>query len=119
MHNERIEKAVKEYAGMSISDLRRLAGVSDLHQTAADAVSDTIRVITGIEDDLRSKITWARRDLQTAADALDAGYALNPCGVLQTNGHEIDILAARRDDAYTRLRAACRTAAALPATDSD
>ena len=118
MH-EAIEKAVKEYSGMPISGLRRFAGVSDLHDIAADAVSDAIRVITGIEDDLRSKITWAQRDLQTAADALGAGYALNPCGVLHTNGHEIDILAARRDDAYARLKAACRTAAALPAPDSD
>jgi hypothetical protein len=117
MH-EAIEKTIKEYARMSASDLDTFARISDLHQVTADAISDIVRVITSIEENLRSKISWAQRDLQTAADALDAGHEINPCGVLQTNGQQIDVLAARRDDAYARLKAACRTAAALPVPDS-
>src|SRR5947209_7520941 len=114
MH-EAIEKAIKEFARMSASDLDTFARISDLHQVTADAISDIVRVITSIEENLRSKISWAQRDLQTAPDA---GHEINPCGVLQTNGQQIDVLAARRDDAYARLKAACRTAAALRVPDS-
>ena len=112
-----IEKTVTEHTGMTMSDLEHLATISDLHQTAVDHMRSAARAITSIEDQLRAAISSARRDLDTAWAALDAGYSINPGGILQSTGHEIDLLAARRHDAYARLVAACRTAAALPQPD--
>lgn len=114
MYIAAIEKVVTEYAGCTIRDLQQLTEVSDLHKSVVDAVDDAVRNITRIEDDLRANINTAQRDLRTAVAQLDAGYAINPCGILQNTSREIDMLAARRADAYTRLTAACRAAAALP-----
>jgi hypothetical protein len=115
MYISATEKAIAENAGLAVKDLEDFAAVSDLHEIAVDGVTAAARTIHAIEDDLRAKIKAARRDLDTAEAALDAGYAINPCGVLQSTATMIDMLAARRADAYTRLMAACRTVAALPA----
>jgi hypothetical protein len=109
------EKAITENAGLAIADLSRFAEISDLHGHVADEVIETARLITRIENDLHAKISAARRDLDRADAALTAGEAINERGVLQYTATEIDMLAARRADAYTRLAAACRTATALPA----
>jgi hypothetical protein len=115
MYVSATEKAIAENAGLAVGDLRRFAEISDLHGHVADAVIDAARLITRIEDDLRARIGAARRDLDRADAALTAGEAINERGVLQYTATEIDMLAARRADAYTRLAAACRTATALPA----
>jgi hypothetical protein len=116
MYVSATEKAIAENAGLAIDDLSRFAEISDLHGQVADEVIETARLITRIEDDLHAKISAARRDLDRADAALMAGEAINERGVLQYTATEIDMLAARRADAYTRLAAACRTATALPAS---
>jgi hypothetical protein len=99
---------------MTVSDLYAFAEISNVHEIAVDGVTDAARTIARIEDDLRAKIKAARRDLDVAEAVLDVGHSINPCGVLQSTGTMIDMLAARRQDAYARLVGACRTAAALP-----
>lgn len=115
MYISTVEKQIAENAGLAVPDLREFAEISDVHQTVVDGVIEAARTITRIEDDLLAKMKAARRDLDTAEAALDAGHAINPCGVLQATGAMIDMLAARRQDAYARLADACRTAAALHA----
>jgi hypothetical protein len=115
MYISAIEKAIAENAGLAVGDLHRFAAISDVHQMVVDGVIEAARTITRIEDDLLAKMEAARRDLDTAEAALEAGYSINPCGVLQATATMIDMLAARRQDAYARLTAACRTAAALRA----
>ncbi|GLY79184.1 hypothetical protein [Actinoallomurus iriomotensis] len=100
-------------AGLTVDDLEQFSEISDLHACAADGVIIAARLITRIEDDLRAKIEQAYRDLECADAALTAGEAINGRGVLEYTATEIDMLAARRADAYTGLAAACRTAAAL------
>jgi hypothetical protein len=115
MYVSATEKAIAGNAGLAVGDLARFAEISDLHGHVADGVIEAARAITRIEDDLRVKISAARRDLDRADAALTAGEAINERGVLQYTATEIDMLAARRADAYIRLAAACRTATALPA----
>ncbi|GLY86048.1 hypothetical protein [Actinoallomurus iriomotensis] len=107
------EEKVITKAGLAVGDLRQFAELGEFHACAADGVIAAARLITRIEDDLRGKIQQARRDLECADAALTAREAINGHGVLQSTATEIDVLTARRADAYTRLAAACRTAAAL------
>jgi hypothetical protein len=114
MYVSTYEKAIIKNAGLTVGDLEDFSKISDLHEHAADEVIDAARLITRIEDHLRAKIQQARRDLDRADAALTASEAINEMGILQFTATEIDMLAARRADAYARLTAACRTATALP-----
>jgi hypothetical protein len=109
-----IEKIITETAGMTIGDLGPVAEISDLHAVSVDNLTGAARMITDIEDQLRVKISAVRRDLDTAQAALAAGYSINPGGIMHYAATEIDMLAARRHDAYIALIAACRAVAALP-----
>lgn len=115
MHIGEAEKKVIENTGFAIPDMKRVAEISDLHEVVLDAVADAARTVARIEEDLRAAISSARRDFNAAEAALNAGTAINERGILQGTATEIDILAARRHDAYARLTVACRTAALLPA----
>lgn len=108
------EKAIIESTDYVIPDIEHVAEISALHEIAIDGAAEAARAVARIEEALRAAITTARRDLDTAEAALNARAAINERGVLQDTAAEIDILAARRHDAYARLAAACRTAAALP-----
>lgn len=118
MYVSQAEREIIKNAGFEVNDLDAFAAISELHETAVDGATEAARNITRIEDDLRAKIAAAERDLRNAEEALDAGYAINPHGVLQSTAAMIDMLAARRHDAYARLQAACRTAATLPTADT-
>lgn len=109
------EKAIIEIADCTIPDMERIAQISDLHEIVIDAAAEAARTVARIEEALRAAITSARRDLDAAEAALNARTAINERGILQGTATEIDILAARRHDAYARLTVACRTATALPA----
>ena len=115
MYISATEKAIAANSGLTVGNLEVFAEISDLHGHVADAVIDAARLIAHIEHDLRAKISAARRDLDRADAALMAGEAINERGVLQYTATEVDMLAARRADAYGRLAAVCRIATAPPA----
>lgn len=115
MYIEEGETAITESAGCRIPDIERIAGISDLHAIVIAGAAEAARTVARIEEALRAAIATARRDLDAAEAALNARTAINERGILQGTATEIDTLAARRHDAYARLTAACRTAAALPA----
>jgi hypothetical protein len=114
MYIREAEKKAIENTGFSIPDIKQLAEISDLHEAVIDGVIDAARTAARIEQNLRTVIANARRALDAAEAALNAGTPINERGILQATATEIDILAARRLDAYVRLTMACRTAALLP-----
>ena len=108
-----IETTIKQITGMTMKELDAFAATSDLAACAENEVTEAVRLIARHKDELRQAIRTAQRDLERTIDTLDTGYGLNSCGILQGTGLRIDQLAALREEAYSRLKSACRTVAAI------
>lgn len=113
MASTAIEMTVKKITGMTTVDLETFAKTSALAEHAADELTDAIRSIGSLERSMHEYIAYAQRDLDNALSALDAGHRMNEHGVLQGTALNIDQLAARRQDAYDHLNAACRMVKAV------
>ena len=108
-----IEMLVKSIADMTTEEMRAFANASDLHWAAVCEVTEVVRLVTNIEEELRQQIDIAQRNLGQALTNLGAAAGINECGILQNAALRIDQLAARRGDALNRLTGACRIVAAI------
>lgn len=110
-----LETTIKEITGMTTGELREWAKTGPLQQATADEVTEAVRLINRIEEDLQHQIATARRDLDLASADLAAGHHINESGILQSTGTKIEMLAARRKDAYSRLNSTGRMVTAITA----
>lgn len=108
-----IETTIEQITGMTTEQVREFAKAGALQQASCDELTEAVRLVERIEADLRHQMATARRDLDQATSDLDSGHHINEAGILQSAGTMIEMLAARRKDAYSRLNSASRMVAAI------
>jgi hypothetical protein len=105
---DHVTRRIAEATGHTPTELRRAT-----RDTAPDAVADLIlaaaATLAAIESELARQLDLAQRALATAAQALAAGQQTNSLGILQNTGLQVDLLAARREQAADTLTTALHT----------
>lgn len=70
----------------------------------SDFSSDLDHGIASVESDLRRQAHALIRDMERLLADLDAGYNISECGVVQSRGLSLDLLAQKRQNLYAQKR---------------
>lgn len=101
-----IDTLIHTHTGLTRTELlRELVDLSDTGGLVADQLNSGAYQLENLQILLRQAIRQAMTDLSYARCALDEGRPVNDLGILQRNGQNVDLYAARVGDATTRLTA--------------